>query len=129
LRTQEATEKIRTMIASLQSETNLTVTLISSNGEYVDSLMSEMNLADETLTGIADSTERIKDMNMQIATATEEQIYVVEQIQSSVRGMKSLSNETTDAVSEVLNSFEQISSVIENMNSTVDRFKVSKNER
>ena len=129
LRTQEDTEKIRTMIASLQSETNLTVTLISSNGEYVDSLMSEMNLADETLTGIADSTERIKDMNMQIATATEEQIYVVEQIQSSVRGMKSLSNETTDAVSEVLNSFEQISSVIENMNSTVDRFKVSKNER
>jgi len=38
--------------------------------------------------------------------------------------MKSLSNDTQKAVSEVLKSFEDISSVIENMNVTVARFKL-----
>ena len=83
-----------------------------------------MDIADTTLSDIATSTEQIKDMNMQIATATEEQLYVVDEIQSGVKSMKSLSNDTQKAVSEVLKSFEDISSVIENMNVTVARFKL-----
>ncbi len=81
-----------------------------------------MDIADTTLSDIATSTEQIKDMNMQIAT--EEQLYVVDEIQSGVKSMKSLSNDTQKAVSEVLKSFEDISSVIENMNVTVARFKL-----
>jgi len=42
-----------------------------------------MDIADTTLSDIATSTEQIKDMNMQIAT--EEQLYVVDEIQSGVK--------------------------------------------
>ncbi|MFC3120212.1 methyl-accepting chemotaxis protein [Agaribacter flavus] len=125
-RTQQSTEKIDEMITTLQSGTADTVTLIDSNGKLVSELMGEMNSADSVLDSIASSTEQIKDMNVQIAAATQEQIYTVGEIQQGVTQMKDISTDTSDAVTEVLQSFEQISSVIKSMNSTVETFKVSK---
>ncbi|MEY8216573.1 MAG: methyl-accepting chemotaxis protein [Colwellia sp.] len=123
-RTQESTELIQSMINQLQNGTDSMNKLISSNSNLVTRLFGEMDIADTTLSDIAISTEQIKDMNMQIATATEEQLYVVDEIQSGVKSMKSLSNDTQKAVSDVLKSFEDISSVIENMNATVADFKL-----
>lgn len=124
-RTQQSTESIRSMIDQLHKDTGDMNQLVISNGELVNLLFSEMENTDATLSDITDSTEQIKDMNLQIATATEEQLYVVNEIQDGVKHMKLLSNETKDAVTNVLSSVQDISEVINNMNSTVAQFKVS----
>lgn len=123
-RTQQSTTQIQSMITALQTGTQDSVSLIKSNSELVTNLYSEMDSADKSLNNIADSTENIKDMNIQIATATEEQQYVVKEIESGVIHMKEFSVETTEAVNEVFASFEKISLVINNMNNTVKLFKV-----
>jgi len=125
-RTQQSTESIQSMINHLQNGTGTMNQLILSNSDLVTHLFSEMEVTNNTLTNIADSTEKIKDMNMQIATATEEQLYVVDEIQTGVKSMKTLSNDTKDSVTNVLNSFNDVSKVIDNMNDTVAQFKVSK---
>lgn len=124
-RTQQSTESIQSMIDELQNGTNSMNTLVLSNGELVHLLFSEMEVTDNTLSDIANSTEKIKDMNMQIATATEEQLYVVDEIQAGVKCVKELSNETKESVTNVLISFNDVSQVIDSMNETVAQFKVS----
>ncbi|TBR45020.1 methyl-accepting chemotaxis protein [Marinomonas agarivorans] len=125
-RTQQSTDSIRSMIDQLHQDTDSMNNLIVSNGELVTLLFSEMEKTDNTLADIAGSTEQIKDMNLQIATATEEQLYVVNEIQAGVKHMKGLSNETADAVTNMLNSVHDVSNVIDEMNTTVAQFKVSK---
>ena len=121
-KTQQSTVQIQSMITALKDGTENSVSLINSNGKLVIKLHNEMNDADEALSQIAETTENIKHMNTQIATATDEQQYVVEEIQSGVMRMKENSDETTDAVNDVFVSFEKISSVIIDMNNTVEKF-------
>lgn len=124
-RTQQSTESIQSMIDQLRAGTGNMNDLILSNGNLVSILFSEMKNTDITLLDIANSTEKIKDMNMQIATATEEQLYVVDDIQTGIKFMKNLSNETKVSVSKVLENFQNVTTVIDNMNSTVAQFKVT----
>lgn len=79
-RTQSSTEEINDMIASLQSQVEQAVAIISSSSERANSAMDSTHLAHSTLNEAAEGIREVADNITQVATAAEEQSAVSDEI-------------------------------------------------
>ena len=89
-RSAEATEEIQQTINRLQGESNRAVTAMQSGQERAHQVVSEAHAAEQALGRIARHIEQLNDMNIQIATATEEQSSVVGEINRNVDEINNL---------------------------------------
>ncbi|BDM65070.1 hypothetical protein NFHSH190041_25220 [Shewanella sp. NFH-SH190041] len=83
-RTQDSTEEIRAMINQLQQGALRTVEVMSRSREYSDDSVQCAEQAGNALDSITVSVAKINDMNLQIATAAEQQTAVAEEINSNI---------------------------------------------
>ncbi|MGX1925543.1 methyl-accepting chemotaxis protein [Vibrio sp. NH-7] len=96
-RTQESTTEIRSMIEQLQSgASSVSAAMNESKNTAVDAV-DKAQAADGALQRIRDAIQRITDMNMQIASAAEEQSLVAEEINANTVKIKDLSTQVADA--------------------------------
>lgn len=86
-RTQESTNMIQDMISKLQDRAKHSVTLIDENVKKTYTTSESSESADQALTSIQESVAAIKDMNAQIATASEEQTHVSSEINEKISGI------------------------------------------
>ncbi|KLN66107.1 MULTISPECIES: methyl-accepting chemotaxis protein [Vibrio] len=99
-RTQESTTEIRNMIEQLQAgASSVSVAMNESKNTAVDAV-DKAQAADGALQRIRDAIQRISDMNMQIASAAEEQSLVAEEINSNTVKIKDLSTQVADSAEE-----------------------------
>lgn len=99
-RTQESTTEIRTMIEHLQSGANsVSVAMGESKATAVEAV-DKAQLADAALHKIHTAIQHITDMNMQIASAAEEQSLVAEEINNNTVKIKDLSTQVSDSAEE-----------------------------
>jgi len=99
-RTQESTTEIRSMIEQLQAGANsVSVAMNESKATAVDAV-NKAELADEALRKIHVAIQHITDMNMQIASAAEEQSLVAEEINNNTVKIKDLSTQVSDSAEE-----------------------------
>ncbi|PSW05963.1 methyl-accepting chemotaxis protein [Photobacterium lipolyticum] len=96
-RTQQSTTEIRQMIEQLQSGASSAVTVMGQSKETASSTVFKAQEADEALERIRIAIQQISDMNMQIASAAEEQSLVAEEINSNTIKIKDLSEQVADA--------------------------------
>ena len=89
-RSAEATEEIQQTINRLQGESDRAVTAMQSGQERAHQVVSEAHAAEQALGRIARHIEQLNDMNIQIATATEEQSSVVGEINRNVDEINNL---------------------------------------
>lgn len=88
-RTQQSTNEIERMINTLQNGTRDAVLAMQQSGEQVQCSVDQARRAAEALDGISRRVNQISEMNLQIASAVEEQSTVSENINrniSSIRG-------------------------------------------
>lgn len=83
-RTQESTTEIQSIIESLQQDTENAVAVNSSGQEMTRKVSEEINKAGDALQSIVQSVSEINGMNVQIATAAEEQSAVSESISQNI---------------------------------------------
>lgn len=83
-RTQESTTEIQNIIEVLQIDTQNTVSVINTGQEIAQVVSSEINSAGEALRAIVQSVSDINSMNLQIATAAEQQSAVSESIAQNI---------------------------------------------
>ncbi|EGA71077.1 Methyl-accepting chemotaxis protein [Vibrio sinaloensis DSM 21326] len=96
-RTQESTTEIRSMIEQLQAgASSVSAAMNESKSTAVDAV-DKAQAADGALQRIRDAIQRITDMNMQIASAAEEQSLVAEEINANTVKIKDLSTQVADA--------------------------------
>ncbi|MGD8108872.1 methyl-accepting chemotaxis protein [Vibrio sp. TRT 17S01] len=96
-RTQESTTEIRSMIEQLQAgASSVSAAMNESKNTTVDAV-DKAQAANEALKRISESIQVITDMNMQIASAAEEQSLVAEEINSNTVKIKDLSTQVADA--------------------------------
>ena len=87
-RTQRSTQEIHAIIERLQSGATTAVERMARNAEKAQSTMDQAARAGESLGAITVAVSTINDMNLQIATAAEEQTATAEEINRSVNGIR-----------------------------------------
>ncbi|WP_409314803.1 methyl-accepting chemotaxis protein [Pseudomonas putida] len=103
-RTQDSVSEIRKVIETLQTGTKDVVTTIESNHGTVQLGVTQVTNATQALKAIGEAVDIINDMNMQIASAAEEQSAVSEEINRNVTSIKNV----TEALSEQANTAAKV---------------------
>jgi len=96
-RTQQSTTEIRQMIEQLQSGSSSAVAVMSQSKDTATNTVIKAQEADGALERIRVAIQQISDMNMQIASAAEEQSLVAEEINSNTIKIKDLSEQVASA--------------------------------
>ncbi|MGN2437603.1 methyl-accepting chemotaxis protein [Pseudomonas syringae] len=95
-RTAESTGQIHGLIAKLQQTANDAVQTMNTGRRQAEEGVARVLEADQALVGISDAVANITDMTTQIATATEEQSAVAEEINRNISTIASLADTTSD---------------------------------
>ncbi len=98
-RTQQSTEEIRRTIERLQQNAGRSVSAMQAGQEVVGESVSRARRAEQSLIEIAAAIDKISAMNYQIATATEEQSTVTEDINNNVTRIADVAITTRDSAS------------------------------
>ena len=123
-RTQDSTEEINNMIERLQSGATQAVDVMKASTAVSNVSMEKAQDAMESLNRIADAITSISQMTSQIATASEEQTSVTEELNSSITRIADQGQEAAKAASENDVYSGQIESVGHTLSKNVSRFRV-----
>lgn len=92
-RTQQSTTDIQNIIATLQNRARTAVTAMEQSSERADGCVNDAEEATLALESIGRKVNEISDMNVQIATAAEQQGAVSEDINRGVSSIREAANE------------------------------------
>lgn len=108
-RTQESTSEIKQKIEKLQAGVATVVSVMDDSRQTTVITVEKAQVASETLNKIRNSIEEITDMNLQIASAAEEQSQVAEEMNRNTSNIRDLSvlvaknsEQTNEAMSKQL---------------------------
>jgi len=97
-RTQVSTDQVQQMIQRLKHGAGSAVASMQVGRQATGTGVASSQRTGASLGAITDQVERISDMNQQVATATEEQSAVTEEINRTVQGISDLARETAAEV-------------------------------
>ncbi|MEL4424329.1 methyl-accepting chemotaxis protein [Shewanella indica] len=123
-RTHSSTQEIESMIATLQTGVQETVTAMEQGITQVEQANSKANMAGEALKEIVVSVDSIAQLNTHIATAAEEQSSVAEDINRSIMAISDITQQSAQAANELTESVSNLSHLAENMRAEVARFRL-----
>ncbi|KPQ01554.1 MAG: chemotaxis signal relay system methyl-accepting signal transducer [Marinobacter sp. HL-58] len=123
-RTQDSTEEINNMIERLQSGAANAVEVMKASTAVSNVSMEKAQDAMEALNRIAEAITSISQMTSQIATASEEQTSVTEELNSSITRIADEGQEAAKAASENDVYSGQIESIGRTLSQNVSRFRV-----
>ena len=123
-RTKESTNEIQGVISSLQGEAKRSVQLMNSNMEDAKTTASKSDDANKALQSIRQSVSVIQDMNVQIATAAEEQTHVASEINVSIVAINDLAKATYESSNSNKNMASDLTNLALTLDKSVDVFKL-----
>lgn len=112
------------MIEQLQQGTSSAVAVMESGREKTEQSVAHIVQAGERLGTITSAVESINDMNLQIATAAEEQSKVAEEMSNSITGISHVSEETAQGAQHTADASYQLAELSMQLQTLVGRFKV-----
>jgi len=121
-RTQQSTQEIRKMIERLQAEASTAVSHMETSRDHGRSSVEKSLAAGAALAAIATSAAKVSDMITQVATATEEQSAVSEEISGNVVGIRDLSDHTAQRANQIAESSERLAQLAQQLRHSVGRF-------
>ena len=123
-RTQEATESIQTMISTLQSGVAEVVEVMETGNEEAIATEKLSAETETELQAILHSISQISDMNISVASATEEQTQVVEEINRSITEVNDLAAEDAERSHAISGISQSLASFAQELQQQTGRFKV-----
>jgi methyl-accepting chemotaxis protein len=123
-RTQEATEEIQLLIEKLHIGTSSAVSVMAVGKEQAQKSVEQANSTGTALDAIAHAITVINDMNMQIASATEQQSSVAESINENVVNVKEIAQSNAAGASQTQSSTHEIAVSASKLKEFVSQFKV-----
>ncbi|WP_088134404.1 HAMP domain-containing methyl-accepting chemotaxis protein [Vibrio gazogenes] len=123
-RTQDSTQEIQNIIEQLQQGTQSTVNAMDQGKKQAMSCVEQADETNETLQTIIHAIGVINDMNMQIASASEQQSTVAESINENIVNVRQIAEENAVASDETRQSSGEIARLAEQLNQLVTRFKI-----
>src|SRR5574344_1617164 len=123
-RTQRSTEDIQQMIASLKQGVQSAVQSMARGSGQMEETLGMADKTRDALSEIQTLVTQVLDMNFQIASATEEQGAVMDEMNRSVSELNSLTEEAAALSGNVLKTGGDLDSLAQQLAGRVRRFKV-----
>jgi methyl-accepting chemotaxis protein len=123
-RTQESTVEIERIIEELQEASNNATNSMSTSQTVLQETIGKSQQANDTLADILENINGINDMNMQIATASEEQSAVAADISKNVNEIFDLSNQITQNAEHAQSDSEKLNTLSNQIKQDLANFKV-----
>lgn len=122
-RTQDSTMEIRNMNDRLRNGARNAVDVMERSRKWAEESVQAATKAGKELGMIVDQMEQIRDMTAQVATATEEQSSVAEEMNRNLINIVNVSAETASGSDQVAASSEELSQLAVQLQQNVVRFK------
>jgi methyl-accepting chemotaxis protein len=123
-RTQRSTEDIQKMIASLKQGVQSAVQAMDRGSLQMDETLGMVDKSRDSLAEIQQLVTQVLDMNFQIASATEEQGAVMDEVNRSVSELNSLTEEGAALSGTVMQTGNDLSELAQQLAGRVRQFKV-----
>lgn len=123
-RTHESTEQIQTTIDELLGRINHAVNAMHTSSEGSDQTVINAEEAGQALESITAAISNIENMNIQIASATQEQSSTVDELNRNLERIVELSGSTSQSSQEVAQSGSELNNLARELQSLIGRFKV-----
>ncbi len=127
-RTQRSTEEIRSMIEGLQGSAKEAVGVIDEGRKSTMVSVEHAGQAGEALDDILRAVDTINAMNTQIATASEEQSAVADEINRNISRISDVTMQTTSDSAELSQESETLVKLSEELLGVVGRFNLGKKQ-
>ena len=127
-RTQESILQIETLTSALQTGSENAVNAIKSGKIKADLTVSEAHNATIALESINGAIQTISDMNIQIASASEQQSQVAESININVLNVRRITGESVNVVAQNAQSSSELAQVADQLRMLVTQFSFHKAE-
>jgi len=123
-RTQQSTAQIETLIVSLQQGAQKAAEMMHSSHQMVGTTVALANEAGIELQAITQTVTSIQSMNLQIATAAEQQSTVAEAINRSVLSVRDVAEQSSTASQQTAASSVELARLGGELQQLVARFRV-----
>ena len=124
LKTQNSTEEIQKMIEQLQAGTRETVKVMEQSRNRTGESVLQAEEADAALTSITQAVSVINDMNIQIASAAEQQSAVAEDINRNVSTIGEVANAVAEGAGDASTASSGLTKLAEHQRRLINQFKV-----
>jgi len=123
-RTQESTEQIQNMVSSLQSHTHKAVQVMDADTKHAMKMAESTSGATDSLGRIVLSVAQISDMSIQVASASEEQSLVSEEINRNIVRIADLSAESMLGSEQIAEGSDELARLASELETVVKHFKI-----
>lgn len=121
-RTSESTQEIKTIISGLQSAASNSVAIMTDQVSKAESSQQSAVAASAALSEIAVAVSSIKDVNINIASMTEEQVAIVSDINQNISQIHNLSEQTVQSVADTCEQMKELNVISDGIQTSVGRF-------
>jgi methyl-accepting chemotaxis protein len=121
-RTQQSTEEINTMILQLQNGAKSAVEAIKQGAKSIETSNSKATETNSIIIEMGVVINDIQAQNLQLATATEQQATVSNEINQNIDTIKNVSASANESSQQVLSMAEEINSAVNAINKQLQRF-------
>jgi methyl-accepting chemotaxis protein len=122
--TQRETEQISAIIDALQRGAKEAQTVLDDNVKHAEQVSNQAKGTVDQLEEAMHFVDKVDGMTIQIASASEQQSSVVNDISKNVEAVSQASSQNEQAITEISQSSEQISQLSTALNDLVSRFKL-----
>jgi methyl-accepting chemotaxis protein len=123
-RTQASTQEIEEMISRLQVGAGDAVAVMAESQKSGQSSIEKGKKASATINDTATAIDQISNMMIQVATATEEQATVAEDINANIVSISDLSSQITDEFRQLNGSVDSITQCADTLAASARAFRV-----
>ncbi|NOY62427.1 MAG: methyl-accepting chemotaxis protein [Gammaproteobacteria bacterium] len=122
-RTQESTEEIQAMIERLQGGAQQAVKAMEGSRDKAHSSVDQAVKAGDSLHAITSAIATIADMNANIASASEQQGAVAEEINQNIVTISEVADQTANGAQQTASSSTELAGLANNLQQLVGQFK------
>ncbi|MDH5358041.1 MAG: methyl-accepting chemotaxis protein [Gammaproteobacteria bacterium] len=123
-RTQDSIGEITKIIELLQQGAKEAVESMTQSQNQVEFAVKQADSTGDALNTVAEVIKRINDMSAQIATASEEQSAVAEEINRNIVRINDMTEQTSDGASQTSAASKDLASLASGLNDLVHHFRV-----
>ena len=124
-RSHESTEEIQVIVERLQQAAERAVSAMEKGKVQAQESAACSQVATDSLKAILNVVSSIKEMNMQIATAAEEQAAVSEEVNRNIVNINDVTRETSANTQQTMETGQSLSELANQLRTLVSRFKVA----
>lgn len=123
-RTQSSAQEIETLVSSLQSSAGHSVFAMESSATLASDTLKRATATGTSIERITRSVEEIKQYNNQIATASEQQTSVAEEINQNITSIRDVTDQSAASSNQTASSSSELAKLGSELQTLVSRFRL-----